>query len=62
MNIIEAALKELRDRREQLSDGLANSAARNFEEYKFICGEIRGLTTVETYLIDLAKNMEQFDD
>lgn len=62
MNVIEAALKELRDRRTQLAEGLSNSAARNFEEYKFICGEIRGLTTVETYLIDLAKRMEQFDD
>lgn len=62
MNVIEAALKELRERREQLSNGLANSAAKNFEEYRFICGEIRGLTTVETYLIDLAKRLEQFDD
>lgn len=62
MNVIEVALKELRERREQLSEGLANSAARTFEEYKFICGEIRGLTTVETYLIDLAKRLEQFDD
>lgn len=62
MNVIEAALKELRERRGQLSDGLANSAAKNFEEYRFICGEIRGLTTVETYLIDLAKRLEQFDD
>lgn len=62
MNAIEAALKELRDRRAQLTDGLANSAAKNFEEYRFICGEIRGLTTVETYLIDLAKRLEQFDD
>lgn len=62
MNVIEVALKELRERREQLSEGLANSSAKNFEEYRFICGEIRGLTTVETYLIDLAKRMEQFDD
>lgn len=62
MNVIEAILHEIRTRQAQLTDGLANSAARNFEEYKFICGEIRGLTAVETYLIDLAKNMEQFDD
>ena len=62
MNAIEAALKELRDRKAQLAEGLANSAARNFEEYKFICGEIRGLTAVEMYLLDLAKSMEQFDD
>jgi hypothetical protein len=62
MNIVEAALKEIRTRRTQLSDGLGNSSAKNFEEYKFICGEIRGLTAVETYLVDLAKHMEHFDD
>jgi hypothetical protein len=62
MNIVEAALKEIRTRRAQLSDGLGNSSAKSFEEYKFICGEIRGLTAVETYLVDLAKHMEYSDD
>jgi uncharacterized protein YydD (DUF2326 family) len=62
MNAIEAAIKELRERRAQLSDALANRAAKTFEEYQFICGEIRGLTAVETYLIDLAKRMEHEDD
>jgi hypothetical protein len=62
MNAIEAAIKELRERRTQLSDALANRSARTFDEYQFICGEIRGLTAVETYLLDLAKRMEHEDD
>jgi len=62
VNIIEAALKEIRERRSQLSDALANKAAKTYDEYQFICGEIRGLTAVEIYLVDLAKNMEQNDD
>ena len=62
MNAIEAAIKELRERRTQHSDALANRAAKTFEEYQFICGDIRGLTAVETYLIDLAKRMEHEDD
>jgi hypothetical protein len=62
MNVIEAILKEIRARRAQLSDGLGNSAAKNFEEYRFICGEIRGLTAVESYIVDLAKHMEYSDD
>ena len=62
MNAIEAAIKELRERRAQLSDALANRSAKTFDEYQFMCGEIRGLTAVEIYLIDLAKNLEQFDD
>lgn len=62
MRAIEAALKELRERRAQLSDALANRAAGTFDEYQFICGEIRGLTAVEIYLVDLAKNLEHNDD
>lgn len=62
MRAIEAALKELRERRSQLSDALANRAASTFDEYQFICGEIRGLTAVEIYLVDLAKNLEHNDD
>jgi len=62
MNVIDAVLKEIRERKTQLSDGLARQSAKNFEDYQFICGEIRGLTAVEMYLIDLAKNLEQNDE
>jgi len=60
--IIEVVLKELRTRRAQLSEGAASGAAKNYEDYKYMCGEIRGLTNVEMYLLDLAKNLEHFDD
>jgi hypothetical protein len=62
MNVFEAILKEIRERRAQLSDGLGNSSAKSFDEYRFICGEIRGLTAVESYILDLAKHMEYSDD
>jgi hypothetical protein len=62
MNAIEAAIKELRERREQISDAVANRAAKSFDEYQFMCGEIRGLTAVESYLLDLAKRMEHEDE
>ena len=62
MNALEAILKEIRDRRAQLSDGLGNSSAKSFEEYRYICGEIRGLTAVESYVIDLVKHLEYSDD
>lgn len=62
MNAIEAAIKELRERRIQLSDAVANRSAKTYDEYQYMCGEIRGLTHVESYLIDLAKRMEHEDD
>ena len=60
--IIGVILRELRERRAQLSDAVGNNGAKNIEDYRFMCGEIRGLTAVESYLLDLAKSMEQFDE
>ena len=60
--IIGVILGELRARRTQLSEAAASGAAKNYEDYRYMCGEIRGLNNVEMYLLDLAKNMEHFDD
>lgn len=60
--VIEVVLIELRSRRQQLSDAVAQNSAKTIEDYRYMCGEIRGLTTVEMYLLDLAKNMESFDE
>lgn len=62
MKVIEIILKQIREKKQYLAEALANKAAKNFEDYQFICGEIRGLTAVEMYLQDLAKNLEQDDD
>jgi predicted transcriptional regulator YheO len=60
--VIEIVLHELRDKRSQIADALANNGAKNYEQYQYMCGEIRGLTAVEMYLLDLAKNLEKFED
>lgn len=60
--IIDIILKQLRERRVQLTDAMANGSAKDYAEYKFLCGEIRGLTAVEMYLQTLTKNLEQYDE
>jgi len=40
MNAIEAAIKELRERRPQLSEAITNRSAKTFEECTFRFGEI----------------------
>lgn len=60
--VIEVILNELRARRTQLAEAASAGAAKSYEDYKYMCGEIRGLTNVEMYLLDLAKNLEHFDD
>jgi hypothetical protein len=60
--VIEVVLKELRSRRVQLSEAVSSGSAKSYDEYRYMCGEIRGLTNVEMYLLDLAKNLESFDE
>lgn len=41
-----------------LNDALTRNAVANIEEYRFVCGQIRGLRTADAYIDDLAKRME----
>ncbi len=60
--VVNVVMKEIRERRSQLSEALAAGSAKDYAEYKYLCGEIRGLSAVEMYLSDLAKNLEQIDE
>jgi hypothetical protein len=59
---LEILLRQFRDKRSQLADAVSSGAAKDFAEYRAICGEIRGLLTAESYLTDLAKNLENSDE
>lgn len=59
---LEILLKQFRDKRSQLADAVSSGAAKDFAEYRALCGEIRGLLTAESYLTDLAKNLENSDE
>jgi len=41
---------------------LANGGAKEFAEYRHVCGIIRGLTHAETLVKDLVRKMESYDD
>ena len=48
-------------RRDQQSH-LSGGGAKTFDEYRHVCGVIRGLTHAETIVKDLVQRMEQSDD
>ena len=60
--VLEVLLKQVRERRDQLIIAVSQNAAKDFAEYQKLCGEIRGLSTTEGYILDLAKLMEQSDE
>ena len=58
----EILLKQVRDKRDQIVEAVANNAAKDFADYQKLCGEIRGLSLAEGYILDLAKKMEFSDE
>ena len=62
MTALEVLVKAFREKREQLSEALSSGHAKDYAEYRALCGEIRGLLTAESYLTDLAKNLENMDE
>lgn len=59
---IESVLKEIQGKKQQIVEVVATSAAKDYAEYQKLCGEIRGLSIAEGYILDLVKHMEQSDD
>ena len=41
---------------------LAGGGAKTFDEYRHVCGVIRGLTYAESIVKDLVQRMETIDD
>ena len=62
MDAFDVLIKQADDKITQLKDHLAEGKATSFEEYKALCGEIRGLLIVRGYTLDLKKNLEESDE
>ena len=60
--VLDVVLKELNTRRDALTNALVSGAAKDFAEYKSMCGEIRGLSVAPVHITDLVRKLEQFED
>ncbi len=58
----DVVLKELSERRDALTQALAAGSAKEFAEYKQMCGEIRGLSIAHSLITDLVRQMEYSDN
>ena len=54
--------KQFTERQLSLADALAGGAAKTFEEYKQLVGEIRGLSFAQLCVSDLVRKLENDDD
>ena len=62
MDALDVIVEQTDEKVTDLKDFLAEGRAENFEEYKRICGEIKGLLTVRGYALDLKQRLEQSDE
>ena len=62
MDVIDVLVKQSDEKIAQLKDYLAEGRAESYEEYKKLCGEIKGLLTARGYALDLQQTMENMDD
>lgn len=58
----EAAIKKIRADMNSKADYLASGFAANYDEYKHVCGEIRGLALAEDHIKNLLENVEDDED
>ena len=62
MNGFEILIQQADEKIEQIKDWLAEGKAESCEEYKKLCGEIRGLLIMRGYTLDLKQRLETSDD
>ena len=58
----DVVIKEIEERRESIAQALISGSAKDFAEYKFMTGEIQGLSRAHAFITDLVKRMENDDD
>ena len=62
MNAFEILIQQADEKIEQLKEYLAEGKAESFEDYKKLCGEVRGLLIMRGYTLDLKQRLEKSDD
>ena len=55
-------LTEIEERRETIAQAIISGAAKDFSEYKFMTGEVQGLSRVHAFITDLVRKMENSDE
>jgi len=60
--VFDVLTRDIEEKRDTIARALVDGAARDYAEYKSMCGEIRGLSVAHAYVTDLVRRMEQDDD
>ena len=61
-DILKYLSDKLREEQRIMSEDMAMGKAKDFGDYKYACGIIRGLSHAESILNDLVQRMEKSED
>lgn len=59
---LELLMSQIEEKRMQIIESLGDGGPKDFAEYRYTVGMVRGLLTAQALIIDHAKKMEQYDD
>ena len=59
---LEYLLDEYKDRMKMLQEAVAAGSCQNFEEYRYVCGQLRGLEAACLTIVDLKNRLENSDE
>jgi hypothetical protein len=62
VNLAQHLLKNLRDRKERMSEALIAGNITTMDEYRFVVGQMRGMAYAEDEIRAAMKGMEEDDD
>ncbi len=60
--VVNYLLREIDKLKEAQNTHLSGGGAKTFDEYRHVCGVIRGLTHAETIVKDLVQRMDESDE
>ena len=55
-------IKEIEERREYIAKAMIEGSAKDYSEYRGMCGEIKGLSIAHQAITDLVNKLNQDDD
>ena len=58
----DVVIKEIEERRDSIAQALISGSAKDYSEYKFMTGEIQGLSRAHAFITDLVRKMENEDE
>lgn len=61
-SILTVVRRKIRTRMNDLADNLATGGAKDFADYKYLCGTIQGLALVERDILDLEDAAKKAED